>query len=434
MTEKVTDMPAGLANIAPPSPSGSTVWQSARQEWRHNWRVGLAAFLAIGLSHGAYQALSSLFVIPLQQAFGWSRGQIALAHNASLVVALAAPFIGRVIDRIGSRRIMLGGMMSSALIYVAMAAMSGSLALFYALSVLAGVIGLSASGLTCSRVISQSFVRSRGLSLALARSGLALASAALPAILFAIIARFGWRAGYLSQAVLVLIIALPAVYFWINDSNAMPRAARLHPEAQELPKWFHLLRDKRVWFLCLGAGLGYAPANAIMTQLQPLLVSKGIAAGPAAGLVGMAGVASFIGALVTGSLVDRFWAPAIAFLFACGSAAGTCLLAWHGTVDGPFAAAAIMLIGLGLGAEIDIVAFMVARYFGVRTFSTLYGLAVFFIAVAGALGASMLGAAYDRFGNYDAALMVIAACFLTAGCIYLLLGRYPHAPEGEGHL
>ena len=120
---------------------------------------------------------------------------------------------------------------------------------------------------------------------------------------------------------------------------------------------------------------------------------------------------------------------AIAFLFACGSAAGTCLLAAHGVIESPVAAMAILLIGLGLGAEIDIVAYMVARYFGVRSFSTLYGLAVFFIALAAALGASMLGIAFDAHGNYDAALFVIAACFVAAGCCYLLLGRYPSARE-----
>ena len=141
-------------------------WRPAVDEWRLNWRLGFAAFLIIGLSHGAYQALSSLFVLPLQEAFGWSRGQIAFAHYSSLMVAFAAPFVGRAIDRFGPRRIMLGGMALSILIYLGLASMNGSLALFYLLSVLAGVIGLSASGLTCSRVVSQSFIRSRGVSLA----------------------------------------------------------------------------------------------------------------------------------------------------------------------------------------------------------------------------------------------------------------------------
>lgn len=421
MTEKARDVFDAGHGGAQTADHG---WQGAVEEWRSSWRVGLAAFLAIGLSHGAYQALSSLFVLPLQDAFGWSRGQIAFAHYASLVVAFAAPFVGRAVDRFGARRIMLGGMVLSVLTYLGLASMNGSLALFYMLSILAGVIGLSASGLTCSRVVSQSFVRSRGVSLAIARSGLALASAALPTILFAIMARFGWRAGYVTEALLVLAIALPAVWFWIGHSQTPAARERQHSDP-DLPTWLHLLRERRVWLLCVGAGLGYAPATAIMTQLQPLLISKGVGASDAAALVGMAGIASFIGAIITGSLVDRFWAPGIAFLFACGSAAGTCLLAWHGAVDGPMASLAILLIGFGLGAEIDVVAYMVARYFGIRSFSTIYGMTVFFIAFSSAVGASMLGVAFDRHGNYDAALLVIAASFMAAGCVYLMMGRYP---------
>lgn len=430
--DKAVGLPvqAGAAPNAATEPhSGSGHgWRDAAQEWRNNWRIGLAAFLAIGLSQGAFQALSSLYVLPLQTAFGWSRSEIAFAYNAPLVTAVASPFIGRAIDRLGTRRIMLTGMTLTALLYGGLGTMNGSLFLFYLLSVLVSVIGLSASGLTCSRIVSQTFVRSRGLSLAIARSGLALASAAFPIILFAIISHLGWRAGYWAQALLILFVSLPAVYLWIGKGPSDPPGRTTRVDA-DLPGWLHLLQSRRVWFLCLGAGLGYAPATAIMSQLQPMLISKGMEGADAAALVGLAGLASFVGALVTGSLVDRFWAPAIAFLFACGSAAGACLLAFNGTLEGPVAAAAILLVGLGLGAEIDVVAFMVARYFGVRSFSTLYGLAVFFIAFGGAIGASLLGVAFDRFGNYDAALLVIAGAFLAAGCAYLMLGRYPRPDE-----
>lgn len=425
-----SDLPIGGAHGRPAAAPGHE-WRTAREEWRANWRVGLAAFLAIGMSFGAFQALSSLFIMPLQAAFGWSRGEIAFAYNASLVTALASPFFGRAVDSFGPRRIMLGGMAVTGAVYLGMAAMNGSLAVFYALQVLASVIGLSASGLTCSRVVSESFVGSRGLSLAVARSGLSLASAALPSALFAVIAAFGWRAGYLLEALLVFAIALPAVYFWIGRPSPIHESAALQGGDRVPATWSRLLRNRRVWILCFGAGLGYAPANAIMSQLQPLLVGKGIGGSAAAGLVGMAGLASLCGALVTGSLVDRFWAPAIACAFAFGSAAGTMMLSLNPAMDGQAAVLAVLLIGLGLGAEIDVVAYMVARYFGLSSFSTIYGMTVFFIAVSGAIGASLLGFVYDRFGSYDGALMGIAASFCAAGCLYLLLGPYPIDPAGE---
>lgn len=395
------------------------------QEWRENWRVGLAAFLALGFSLGAYATLTSLFVIPLQETFGWSRGQIALAHNASLVSAMISPFFGRVVDRIGPRRIMLLGMPVFACAYFGMAAMNGSLPLFYALYVMAQVAGLSSTGMTCSRVVSEAFVSSRGFSLAAARSGMALAGAILPALMYAIILHFGWRAGFLTQGLMILVFAWPAVYFWVGRSKkAVVSAPRALPKP-EMPRWGSLLRQRKVWFICIGAALGYAPATSLMSQLQPLLIGKGIDPVAAASLVGLAGAASFIGALITGSLVDRFWAPGVALIFACGSAAGCVLLAQQSTLDGQTAAIAIVLIGLGLGAEIDVVAYMVARYFGVHNFSTLYGLAALFLSFSGAVGSSLLGLTYDHFGNYDPALIVMACAFISAGFIYLLLGPYP---------
>ena len=222
----------------------------------------------------------------------------------------------------------------SILLYLGFASMNGLLLLFYAQCGLAAAVGLTASGLTCSRVVSESFVASRGLSLAIARSGLAVTSALLPTVLFAVILQFGWRAGYVGLAALVACLALPTVDLWIGRAPIRCQASPVDDAAKPLLGWRQLLGNRRVLLLCLAAGLSYAPANAIMSQLQPLLVGKGIARATAANMVGAAGAASVVGALVTGVLVDRFWAPAVALVFACGSAAGTCLLALNGSLDG----------------------------------------------------------------------------------------------------
>jgi predicted MFS family arabinose efflux permease len=392
--------------------------------------VGAAAFLALGLSHAALNAISSLFVIPLQQEFGWTRAEFAFVHNASLGAALVAPFLGRAVDRFGVRRLMLGGMTIYALLYLGFASMNGSLALFYTLATLSAVIGLTSSGLTCSRVISEAFPRSLGFSLAAARSGLSFTGAVLPALIYAIIASYGWRAAYLAESALVLLVALPAVYFWIERSPSDGGRARARPAA-EMPRWGALFSNPKVLVLCLAAAFGYGPAFAVMSQLQPILIGEGVNPGQAASLVGAAGLASFAGALITGVLIDRFWAPAIALIFMCGAAAGAALLALNGSVDTAGAMVAILLIGLGLGAELDLVAFMVARYVGVANFSSVYGLIVVALAVGGASGASLLGLAYDNHGNYDLALLGVSASFIVAGLLYLTLGRYPDQARQE---
>src|SRR6218665_3622 len=210
-------------------------WGDAADEWKGNWRVGVATFVTLGLSFASYQSISSLFIIPLQESFGWSRGEIAFSQNGGLAAAALAPFMGRATDYFCPRKIMLLGIALSSLLYFGMAAMNGSLALFYILFVLAYMVGLSASGLTCSRVVSQTFVRSRGLSLAIARSGLALATAILPLFFYAVIGRYGWRGGYAVQGLLILVLAFPAVFFWVHRRSPDAREEKAAP--QLLPKW-----------------------------------------------------------------------------------------------------------------------------------------------------------------------------------------------------
>lgn len=195
-------------------------------------------------SFGAYSAISSLFILPLQSEFAWSRRDLAMAHNAPLAAAMVSPFLRRVIDQWGVRPLMLGGMLLTALVYLGLASMNGSLPLYYVLYVTAAVTGLTASGLTCSRVISQVFIQSRGFSLAVARSGLALAGAALPVLLYLIIERLGWRAGYVAEALLVILIAFPAVYFWIDRSTRERPVVSKHDRVG-LPGWGELLRNVR---------------------------------------------------------------------------------------------------------------------------------------------------------------------------------------------
>lgn len=390
-------------------------------EWRSNWRTGLAVMLGMGLGTSISPNLFSLFVEPLQQSFGWSRGQIALAHNASLVAAVTAPFAGRLVDRIGARRLIMAGFLLVGIFYLCLAAMQGPIGVYYLLFTALTVSGLFTTGLSFSRVISATFIGSRGFSLAVARSGLAISTALLPSLLYFVIACYGWRGGYLLLALLASGVALSATWLWI-DRKPPTDAAPVEIECGT--PWLQLVANRKVLTVAAAAALAYMPLLAILSQFQPLLVGDGIAPKTAAGLLGLLGVATFIGAIVTGLLVDRFWAPLIALIMMTGAAAGALLL---GYVDGDvrLAAVSVLLLGLAQGAEIDIVAFVVARYFGMKSFASIYGITIFAIASCTALSVSLIGLLYDRTGSYDLAFMVAAASFMLSGLAYVSLGRYP---------
>jgi cyanate permease len=89
-----------------------------------------------------------------------------------------------------------------------------------------------------------------------------------------------------------------------------------------------------------------------------------------------------------------------------------------------WALAAAVLIGLGLGAEADLTPYLLTRYFGLRSFSTLYGFTWTGYALAGALGPVLMGKAYDLTGSYQALLVLLAGATFVSAALYLLLPRY----------
>ena len=405
-------------------------WYVALLEWRQNWRLGLAALIGTGVSFSVWPSVSSLFVAPLQEAFGWSRGEIALAHNASLAGALMAPVLGRLVDRMGVRPVLLGGLLLTAIAYFFLAMVRGSLPMYYLFYAVLCVVGTATTGLTFTRVVSGAFDESRGLALAITRCGLAVSGAVLPAVVFAIISLYGWRMGFVALGTLILLLALPCAWLWIRGASLAPASSdvrRAHPSL------ISLLRNHRVLLICLASAFNYVPIVALLSQVQPLLVGKGLEASNAAALIGVVGVAALVGALLTGVLVDRVWAPLVACVFTLGPALG-CLLLLPGSIDYCVAIVALILLGLGQGAEIDVVAFMIARYFGLRSYASIYGLSVFFIAAMIALGGALIGLSYDYFGDYNVALSVAAGCFVLSAFSYLAMGRYPQREESSAPL
>jgi MFS family permease len=131
---------------------------------------------------------------------------------------------------------------------------------------------------------------------------------------------------------------------------------------------------------------------------------------------------SLLGRIVAGWLLDRFFGPRVAFVINLITALGIFLLARANSfTEGCLAAA---LIGIGAGGEAAITPYLLTRYFGLRAFSTLYGLTWTFYAAAGAIGPVILGRAFDATGSYASLLALLAAVLGLAATTNLLLPRY----------
>jgi MFS family permease len=170
--------------------------------------------------------------------------------------------------------------------------------------------------------------------------------------------------------------------------------------------------------------------NGAITHLSPLLTDRGVSAAGAAAAASAMGGAALAGRILTGWLLDRFFAARVSFALLSAAALGTWLLSWANTL--PLGVASAALIGFGMGGEGDVTPYLLSRYFGLRSFSTLYGLTWTAYAIAGAIGPVLMGQAFDVSGSYEALLLRLAIATLAVAGLMLFLPRYETAQVTDG--
>jgi MFS family permease len=103
------------------------------------------------------------------------------------------------------------------------------------------------------------------------------------------------------------------------------------------------------------------------------------------------------------------------------------------SIGGSLTLLASFLIGLGTGAEVETLGYMISRYFGLGAFGTAYGVSFGAFMTAGSIGVLLMGAAYDHFHSYTVALIALTVAMLLALLLLALLGPYRFAAETRPH-
>jgi MFS family permease len=389
----------------------------------YGWRVVLAACLGVMAGFGSLFVYTfAVFVKPLSAAFGWNREAISLGFAlAAVTLGLISPLLGRWIDRFGPRRIILLCMTVYGCAIISLAFLGSEVWQFYVTCILLGLVGNGAAHLAYSRSISSWFQKRLGMALAFVMVGAGLGAMILPVFAQTIISRSGWRAAYLSLGCLALLLGLPLSWRYIVERGAVqPESA---PIAHSGLTWQQGLRSFAFWIIVAVLFVSSISMNGAITHLSALLTDRGLTPKDAALCASLLGGSSLLGRVGVGWLLDRFFGARVAFVVSLITAAGIFLLARASSFPAGCLAAA--LIGVGAGGEAAITPYLLTRYFGLRAFSTLYGLTWTFYAAAGATGPVILGRAFDATGSYSSLLVVLAGALSLAAAMNLLLPKYP---------
>lgn len=411
--------PTARAASAAPQPDTSANSAGESSIAYAGWRVVFAASLGSMVSFGSLLVYTfSVFLKPLTQEFGWSREEVSRAFGfAALSIAAASPALGVALDRWGARRVVLPAIAIFGVAFGSLGLLTPNLWHLYAVFIVIGLVGNATTQMGYSGAVSSWFDRRRGLALAVVLAGIGFGAMTLPLAAQRLIDLVGWRNAYLTLGGLVLLLGITPTALFVRARRSESTTA-----AVDGFRFGEALRTRMFWILVAVLFLSSLAANGAITQLSALLTDRGISPAHAAAAASVLGAASLLGRLATGWLLDRFFGGRVAFVLLLLLSGGVYLLANAQSPAVAFAAAA--LIGFGLGGEADVTPYLLTRYYGLQSFSALYGLTWTFYAAAGAAGPVILGRAFDATRSYSATLELLVIPVLISAALLLALPRY----------
>jgi MFS family permease len=402
----------------------------------YGWWIVVVTGIGLFMGYGAVISFTfGVFSNPLSQEFRWSRTETSLAYSLSLIVyCLATPLIGRLVDRIGARKVIVPSVLIFGLCLISFNFLSGSLWHFYIIYIVMGLVGGGSSLVPYSGVISHWFDKRRGLALGLAAIGVGLSTFLMPSLAYGLTAATGWRGAYTILGLMVMVVTVPVVGLFLVDKpqimGLLPDGdvvAHQGPERERVVEAQGMtsgeaLRTGTFWLLFVAFLLIGISVVGCLIHLVPMLTDRGVSAQTAAFATSVLGGAVILGRVASGYLLDRLFTSYVAVIFFFGAAIGILFL-WSGA-GGAWAFVAAFLIGMGMGAENDIIAYAVSRYFGLRAYAEIYGYVLISFALGGVVGPLLLGIGFDRTGSYGTVLGVFLLATLLGAALMTRLGPY----------
>ena len=391
---------------------------------KNPWWVVAAAVAGLTVGNGPLIQYSfGAFLKPLAGEFAVDRGTLSTAVLvAFMMAALVTPVIGHLVDRYGVRRVQLPAIVLFALAIAALGLTPPSPYAFVVLYGLAGAFSAGQSPLGYSKSVAGNFEGRRGLALGVAMSGVGVGAAVVPQLSQFLITQFGWRTAYVGLGAFVFIVAFPAALLLLREPAFVRHAREAHGPGMTGRE---ALGTRELWYLTYAfAGL-VAAGTGVFAHVVPMLTDRGVAPQLAVSAISAAGVALIFGRLIAGYLLDRIFAPYVTQLFLLVPCAGICLL--YLSVSPTAAIIATTCVGLGVGAEVDLMAYMTSRYFGMRSFGQIYSYMFALFTLSSGLGPFLMGGSFTRTGSYNVAIIGFIISLLVASVLILSLGpyRYP---------
>jgi len=402
------------------------------------WIVGASLIGMIVGPGTAVIFVTNVFMVPVTTELGWSRGLFSSGLLASAIASpIMTPLFGRLMDRYGIHKIALP---ASVLYGLALASFSllnaNRVWQIYLMFFCASGFGACVGPVVYSKAITAWFDKQRGLALGIATCGVGLGTFVMPVMAQIFIGTFGWRIGYVAVGVTTWLLSFSMISIFVREPpgyvermrEAHASAAAGGPQPFGISARAAITGTRQFTLLFIIFLLEGTANNGILSgHFVPMLLDRGYSVPEAVALLGSSGLAAMVARVIVGFCLDYVSGPLFCCIVMFLPVVGVGLLFGHVHSPGPFFAA--ICIGLAIGAEVDMLGFFVSRYFGRRSFGTLYGLIFAAFTIGIGVGPAILGFGFDHFHSYDQVLGAFVVMLIVAALLFLPLGKYNY-PKG----
>lgn len=368
-----------------------------------------------------------LLTLPMTEEFGWTRTQFSGGLTAMMLVGgISAPFLGRLVDKIGARIMIISGTFLVGLITMALSRQDGSLWQFYLGFAVLGFAGTTAIGY--SKIIGALFNQHRGKALAIFGVESSIAGVFAPKLIQFLIEGYGWRGMFVGLGLIILSV-IPILLIWLREPEGPKQDAALLGGAPAEPPGLtpaQALKTRDFWFILLASVIALAPAMGLQPHLIPFIVSRGISMDTAVWMVSISQLAMAAGTVAGGFLMDKMETGKVAAPFSALTAVGLSfyLFLTGGAAGIAFLLMATILIGFSGGAKRPMGTVFQLRFFGLKSFGTLVGIQTPFQTFCMGVSPLLVGMYYDKYGNYQLVFVIMAILMAITFFLYWSLGKY----------
>lgn len=376
----------------------------------YGWWIVVACFI-INLCVGGINFFGfTAFFEPIQREFNWSYTQISLATSLrGLEMGIFAPIVGFLVDRFGSRKLLLGGTIIIGIGLISLSFIQ-SLLMFYLCILL---IAFGAGG--CATVVTMTavaiwFQKNVSLALGIAACGFGAGGLILPLIVFLTDA-FGWRSTLIILGVGMLVLGVPLSFIVRNRPEELGLTA--NGSRKELSKtsdgnnssqknessFLEIMKQKSFMYLIIAEMVRLMAVNAVITHLMPYLSITGMSRAASGAVAAALPLVSIVGRLGFGLWGDRFdkrivWATT--FFFMSVGVFAFCYVEsfWILILF-------VVLFAPGFGGGMVLRGAILQQYFGTASFGKMLGIMLGLGSIGGIIGPTLAGWVFDTLGSYD---------------------------------